>query len=274
MKRQIRAYLTAGISLLLAAAAGFGLPLLLLRFGDEQRLGRIDQEEVSRMEITEQPVLTIVEKIRLMQRPSSNSMVLAKGRNYDSDTIAGRIAEELDAMAGFGIPGTSVELEDAVFSVYPVFMMDVEGENSFIVWVGEVYAADGVQIDLSLDDETGKILSLSCFGSVNEKIGSGEETADSFGTYLGCHVAAVNVSDSGAAKSLDEKAQELYENAVQNRAESGSTWEDAQAQINEEWGLENPGYAASVTYGDESGMEVQYIISVLTESESLQILPR
>ena len=78
MKRHFRSsYVKAGIILFLAAAAGFGLPWVLLRFGDEQRLGRVEQEEVSQMELTDQPVLTIVEKIRLMQRASSNSMVLA-----------------------------------------------------------------------------------------------------------------------------------------------------------------------------------------------------
>ena len=45
MKKQVKAYIIAGTGLILAAAAGFGLPWVLLHFGDEQQLGRVEQEE-------------------------------------------------------------------------------------------------------------------------------------------------------------------------------------------------------------------------------------
>ena len=94
-----------------------------------------------------------------------------------------------------------------------------------------MYADSGVQMELSLDDETGKILSLSCVGSVYEEIGSGTDAADSFGGYLGCHVASKSVSDSEVTGYLDEEMKKIYESEIQNQAESGSTWDDARAQV-------------------------------------------
>ncbi len=274
MKKQVKAYIIAGTGLILAAAAGFGLPWVLLHFGDEQQLGRIEQEEVSPMEITDQPVLTIVEKIRLMKRASSNSMILEKGRNYSRETIAGKISEELQALADLGIPGIPEGTADADILAEPVFMMDVEGENSFIVWNAELYS-ESWSADLSVDDETGKILSLSCYGSMDADTdaGSGSAAAENFGEYLSCHVAQVSVSDYAPVEYWDSETQASYENEIQNQAEAGSTWEEAKEQVDEEWGLDNLGYLVNVSYGDESGLEARYWISASLENGSLEILP-
>lgn len=274
MKKHMKAYVIAGISLVLAAAAGFGLPGLLLRFGDEQQLGQIEQEKVSPMEITDQPVLSIVEKVRLMQRASSNSMALEKGRNYSQETIAGQISGELQTLAALDIPGIPENPEDAEVMAEPVFMMDVEGENSFIVWNAALYA-DGWGVELSMDDETGKILSLNCYGSVEMSAGSGSGAAENFGDYLGCHVAQVRVSDYVPAEYWDSsEMRDSYQEEIQNQAEAGSTWEEAKKQVDEKWGLGDLGYLAVVSYGDESGLEALYRISVSTESGMIQILPQ
>lgn len=289
MRRSVRAYIVAGTCLILAAVAGFGLPWLLLHFEDGRQLGRIEQEEVSRLEISEQPALTIVQKVRLMQRDSTNSMVLEKGRNYTRETIWDKVDEELNTLADAGIPGLPLEMEDTeangisenmafsgdtVQSMEPVFLMDVEGENSFIVWQGQLYTDSGVFLDLYLDDETGKILSLSCYGGEGADTGSAAGAADSFGSYLGCYVASRNAAEPEETADMSGETKALYLEEVRNLMENGWTEEEAYAEVNEKWGLENTGYLAHVTYGDESGMEMQYEISFSGEGGSLYILPQ
>ena len=276
MRRSVRAYLIAGFSLILAAAAGFGLPWLLLRFEDGRQTGRVEQEEVSRLEISEQPVLTIVQKVRLMQRDSTNSMILEKGRNYSQETILDKVDEELNTLVDAGIPGLPLEaerIENEAFFMEPVFLMDVEGENSFIVWQGQLYMESGVFLGLYLDDETGKILSLSCHGVSDTDIGSAEETVNIFGEYLGCRVATMS-SEAAELAHMSEEMRTLYEKEVQSRIDSGSLQNEAQDQVDEEWGLPELGYTAEARYRDESGLEMQYRISFSTEDGNFLILPQ
>ena len=142
MGRRVRAYLAAALGLSLAALAGFGLPGLLLAAWDEQQLGRVEQEEAPRLVISEQPELTIVEKVRLLQRDSSNSMPLQQGKNYRRDTVEEKMMEELDALAAIGIEGLPAgELDVAFAEVF--FVMDVEGEHSCIIWNAQLYQKEG-----------------------------------------------------------------------------------------------------------------------------------
>ena len=137
MKRKnVRACAAAGILLFFAAAASFGLPGFLFRWHDEKLEGQVSQEEAAQMVLTDQPELTIVEKVRLMRRESSYSMLLDKGRIYSQDTIEDRILQELDTLQELGILSGELGKVDA-FSMEASFMMDVEGEDSAVFWTGE-----------------------------------------------------------------------------------------------------------------------------------------
>ena len=243
MGRRVRAYLAAALGLSLAALAGFGLPGLLLAAWDEQQLGRVEQGEAPRLVISEQPELTIVEKVRLLQRDSSNSMPLQQGKNYRRDTVEEKMMEELDALAAIGIEGLPAgELDVAFAEVF--FVMDVEGEHSCIIWNAQLYQKEGAAgslAELYLDDETGKILSLSCYGLEGltaesvEDVKKAESLIYDFADYLDCHVAMTDMTDLA--------------------------------------GLGYTGVSAAISYGDESGLEMQYQFYVSREEEVLFLGP-
>lgn len=161
MPKKMKTWLGAGTGLLLAAAVGFILPGLLLSWQDERLLGRVEQEETGRMVITEQPELTVVEKVRLIQSDSVNYMPLTKGKNYSQSTIGEQIGKELSALSGLGLlkdtPGAP---KDIFMEAY--FVMDMDGEKSMIVWSGQLYLDSGLAALLLLDDETGRILGMVC----------------------------------------------------------------------------------------------------------------
>ena len=243
MGRRVRAYLAAALGLSLAALAGFGLPGLLLAAWDEQQLGRVEQEEAPRLVISEQPELTIVEKVRLLQRDSSNSMPLQQGKNYRRDTVEEKMMEELDALAAIGIAGLSAGELDVAFAGV-LFVMDVEGEHSCIIWNAQLYQKEGAAgslAELYLDDETGKILGLSCYGLEGltaesvEDVKKAESLIYDFADYLGCHVAMTDMTDLA--------------------------------------GLGYTGVSAAISYGDESGLEMQYRFYVSREEEVLFLGP-
>ena len=152
--------------------------------------------------------------------------------------------EELDALAAIGIEGLPAgELDVAFAEVF--FVMDVEGEHSCIIWNAQLYQKEGAAgslAELYLDDETGKILSLSCYGLEGltaesvEDVKKAESLIYDFADYLGCHVAMTDMTDLA--------------------------------------GLGYTGVSAAISYGDESGLEMQYRFYVSREEEVLFLGPR
>lgn len=261
MEKRIRSYVGAGICLLLAAGLSFGLPDLLLGWQDDKRIGRVEQEEAAAVVLTDQPELTIVEKIRLVGRSSSRSMVMEKGRNYSADTIEQKVQEELDLFTELGIlsgtegPVTAADLEVS-------FVMDVEGENSMLVWTGQVFLENGGWLDLFLDDETGKILYLMGYNGLCQGEISGEELAKAWGDYLGCYVASMAISDwddenPAEAYGYDDKTWKKYvvdAGEVNETTAAATGTEDVRVEKTEI----GQAFSGRVCYGDESGLEVNY----------------
>lgn len=258
MKRKnVRACAAAGILLFFAAAASFGLPGFLFRWQDEKLEGQVSQEEAAQVVLTDQPELTIVEKVRLMRRESSYSMLLDKGRIYSQDTIEDRILQELDTLQELGILSGELGKVDA-FSMEASFMMDVEGEDSAVFWTGELFTDEGRILSVTVDDETGRILELSCSGETEAGADEADSLISGWGAYLGCHVASSSVtpfpeSDGAGGENLAE-----FEKEIEKEMSGGLSEQEARENVREAWGMEEPGFSASVYYGDESGWEMGY----------------
>lgn len=272
-KKTARAYGTAGTALLLAALFSFGFPALLFRWQDKEREGQIGQEQAARVVITDQPELTIMEKIRLAGRESSYSMMLEKGKNYSQETIGDKAGQELEELKERGILNET-DTEVAACDMSARFIMDVEGENSLILWEGQVYTESGMQFTLLMDDETGKILSLYCFEGIYLDSGGGGQLAYSWGEYLGCHVASVSETEISENSTLDGKAAKEFEKEVQMQIEGGIPEAEARAAVSRDWGLSESGFSVRACYGDESGWEAVYRLEYIPFSgASLSIIP-
>lgn len=261
-RKTVKIYIAAGAALLFAALFSFGLPGILFRWQDKKLEGQIGQEKADRVVITEQPELTIVEKVRLACRESSYSMILEKGRNYDQETIGERAGEELAELGKRGIVNET-EPELAAYVMAPQFVMDVEGEDSVILWEGQVYTENGMEYELLLDDETGRILSLRCYEGISLESEQQEQLVYSWGDYLGCHVASVRETEIAESSELSWKESEKFENEVQMQVEDGIPESEARADVSESWGLEKSGFSARICYGDESGWEMVYQIEYI-----------
>ena len=261
-KRSVKAYAAAGTVLVLAALFSFGFPGLLFRWQDERLEGQLGQEKAAKVVITEQPELTILEKVHLAGRESSYFMMLVKGRNYSQETIAEKAGQELAELGERGILNKTEEKVEA-HNMSAYFIMDVEGENSVILWQGQVYTDNGREFELVLDDETGKILSLNCYDGMELKSDEAENIAYSWGEYLGCHVASVSEEEITENIVSDGKEEKKFENEVQMQMEGGIPETEARARVREEWGLSDPGFSVRACYGDENGSEAVYQIEFI-----------
>lgn len=304
MKRW-KGYLIGGGALFAAAAIGFGLPQLLLRWQDIRLEGKIESEESARVEIVEQPELTIVDKILLTVESDVNTMPLTKGKYFDEEEVPEQVKQEVTTLAEAGVLPEAAETVEHI-SVNPFFAMAVDGERSAIFWQAEAYG-DDAELMVTLDDETGKILSLYCtvfLGELEEGGGwskvqniaqseagvQEEETAESeagvqemeipslnalaksFGEYLGCTLSGLEDSES----VMEVYDSEEYRREWERLMKEGYSKQEAETRAREMFGVPEEirmWVRGEADYTDEEGNWISYTFEYNWESGFFSVFP-
>lgn len=298
--------LLAAGAVVLAAAVGFGMPVLLRDIQDAKRLSTVTTEEASEVRVTPQTKLGIAEKAELFQSADANSTVLEKGKNYDRKTSIQKAEEEIQTLCEIGVLDETfrtakVTDDEAKQSITPIFYIDPSGEKSMIVWMLAFpmdTENDSWSVEVALDDETGKILGLdvqkwdeSDYNGIisdagtetGESVSGGQsgrrettagfdiaDRAGKFGSYLGLTVERVTQSWELADSILSDEEKTSYENQVRIYEKKGYTEEEARKRASEEWGLTDAGpdgsESAQITYREGDSSEVRYYLRLGAES--------
>lgn len=265
----MRQYLITILVIVVTAAVAFTLPVELLEWQDQKRLENSEIQAAEEVVLAAQMDMTLIEKIQLMQRSSTTALTMGQGKNYSRDSIIGKAKSELQKLVELEI--VNLDGSDAVYSVEEIlFLVDTEdGTKSMILWQVSVYAGE-YDIELSMDDETGKILSIfqreiytdksswtaasSDEYIVSEKYsGELESVAEKWGEYLGISLAEVYDTPNPTAdvdKDMEREIEVLQKEGLSNEA--------ATRKVYEAWGIyeedrENWLYGV---YEDEGGIAV------------------
>ena len=161
----MKQYILTVMAVFFAAVIGFLLPPQLMKWQDVQRTMESSLEESREVLLAPQPDMSITEKLDLYKQENMNTMQLASGKNYDGESIRGKVKEELEKLAELEILTTDVR-EILSMDIYmesgPVFVVDAKNSaRTMIVWeVQIILKEENVHIQVSMDDETGKILEV------------------------------------------------------------------------------------------------------------------
>lgn len=249
--RSYRGYLLAAAVLMAGILICMKLPVRLLAWQDEKRMGKSRIESAKEVELTAQMDMSILKKIQMLQDDNNNFLNMANGKHYTVDSAAQKVKEEFLTLRDLGILQDTglehLELDDLEIS----FVMSREdSEQSLMMWSGYGYTEHSAFVWV-MDDETGKLLSF-CQWNIYAKDKKtaekaegdfGEETVDGvlgeeaepsddeeselyglaekWADYLGCQVTQILV---------DIEAIEAYDQAV---TDVTSVSEDGTGMANE-----------------------------------------
>ncbi len=271
-------YIIAGFLLLFLSAASLFLPSYVMEWQDEQRTEKSQVEEVQEVVLKEQVSMTLSEKLKLREQEAVNALNLVNGKNYNQDTIDEQVRKEIGILAeqGLLLDFDMEPLKVAEAVIY--FYVDMEdSERSIMMW--EVSAETlKYHLVLTMDDETGKILSFSQYGydwdgvfgeaveqydaqsssisisksSSDSYIGTEElqEMAERWGDYLGCEVTESHITWLGERFVSDT---EEFAMRVENMIVKGYTREEAEMKVASEYGLDISERLLYAGLEDESG---------------------
>lgn len=270
----MKRYLMTFVLLLAAAIAGFTMPSKLLEWEDAHRIDHLEMQSSEKVLLTAQTNMTLIEKILLLQNDMVATLAMAEGKNYTSEGIFVQVQNELQELSELGI----LELErfDFNYGIEDIlFLVDIQGgTQSMLLW--EIYAmtGDGI-LRMAVDDETGKILTLTYTGETAEAVSSDSEffdltgesvdeeqdlpdsgqiemIAEKWAEYLGVELVETSVFDRTIVSGSDEIQKE-----IDQLVEKGINRETAEEKIYEEWGYAGEDFynrRIYATYEDESGI--------------------
>lgn len=157
----MKRYLTTFVLLFMTAIAGFAMPSKLLEWEDVHRINHLETQPSEKVLLTAQTNMTLIEKIQLMQNDMAATIAMADGKNYTAEGMIVQVQNELETLSELGI--FELERFDLTYGVEDIlFFVDIQGgTQSMLLWKIYAMTGDGI-IRMIVDDETGKILTLTC----------------------------------------------------------------------------------------------------------------
>ncbi len=262
------------------AVGGFMLPSEFMKWQDRQRLKNSETQSGEEVILVPQTDMTLIEKMQLTQKDSVTTLPMERGKNYDGDSVIPKMQKELQKLSDLGLP--DLEEQECFYEIEDIlFLVDTrDGTKSMILWNASV-VADDFRIGISMDDETGKILSLfyyekrgdtslSVYGDKSLAIENAieavypvdlEDAAKKWGEYLGISLAETYDTPNPTADIYKDREKE-----IKALMKEGFSEEEATRKVYEAWGLEekNENWLYAV-YEDESGI-MSYLLRKNTGS--------
>ncbi len=257
----MKRYGIAGILLAVLLAGSLFLPPRMMEWQDRRKIGTSQTEEVQEVVLREQVSMTLTQRLSLLdtEREGVDTLVLLNGKNFTQETIKAQVLGEIRILAKQGIL-KDMDLKSLSFLDASVsFFVDLEDtEKSMMLWYGEA-VTENYQLDFQLDDESGKIISISqrrrkIYGVYTDVV-DGEtsantvvmesvdalsqeelkETGEGWGEYLGCRV-----TDMGPGLLpfyMNDKEEQIFQEEVKRMMEKGYSEEEAYWKTLSAWGI-------------------------------------
>lgn len=259
----MKKYLMTVLILMTACAAGFMIPPRLLSWQNEKRLEKSEIKATEKVALSSQTELTMIEKYLLLQSDMANTIEMTEGKNYTGKEILENVEQELQELVAFGI--LELELSELNFVIESIrFWIDIQGgTQSMLLWTIQAETITG-KLRMQVDDETGKILTLTYTDKVSKK-GSLEtevsengtkikDIAQKWGEYLGIELIETSIYDKTITSGYIEMGKE-----IESLVKKGMDEEEADKVIFEEWGIAEDDFENRrlyATYEDEGGILV------------------
>lgn len=259
----MKKYLMTVLILMTACAAGFMLPPRLLSWQDEKYLEKSEIEVTEKVVLSSQTELTITEKYLLLQSSMVNTIEMTEGKNYTGKEILEHTEQELQELEELGV--LQLELSELNFAIESIrFWIDIQGgTQSMLLWTIQAETITG-KLRMQVDDETGKIMTLTYTDKVSKKSSSEtkasengtkmKDIAQKWGDYLGIELIETSIYDKTITSGYIEMSKE-----IENLVKKGMDEEEAEKVIFEEWGIAEEDFENRrlyATYEDEGGIIV------------------
>lgn len=267
----MRKYLITVIILAVLLVTGFTIPSKLFTWEDRQRMDSLNVMESEEVVLVSQTNMTITEKIQLLGSSRATAVEMETGKNYTAEEMIVHAQKEAKILSELGI----LESEN-FYPAYGIerisFWIDARGgAKSMVLW--SVYAeSDGEKLRMLVDDETGKILTVThtkTFMKVtssndmhvtpekelSEYTANLEEVAEKWAQYWDVEIVETTVYDKTIISGYEEMQKEI-ELLIKN----GLDAEEATEKIYEEWGPPTaeeeavPTNRLYATFEDEGGI--------------------
>jgi hypothetical protein len=145
----------------LILVGGFFLPSYISGMKDRQTMDRLSVIDSQAVSVEAKSTLSIAERLQL--RVSAASVYLDNGKNMDSQTAYSQAVTELDkfsSLMGLDYKSDTFQLDNS----HVEFLVDsADPSKNLVVWNIAVSNDDGCGFIASVDDETGKLLSIYYF---------------------------------------------------------------------------------------------------------------
>lgn len=259
----MKKYLMTVLILMTACAAGFMLPPRLLSWQDEKYLEKSEIEVTEKVVLSSQTELTMTEKYLLLQSSMVNTIEMTEGKNYTGKEILEHTEQELQELEELGV--LQFELSELNFAIESIrFWIDIQGgTQSMLLWTIQAETITG-KLRMQVDDETGKIMTLTYTDKVSKKSSSEtkasengtkmKDIAQKWGDYLGIELIETSIYDKTITSGYIEMSKE-----IENLVKKGMDEEEAEKVIFEEWGIAEEDFENRrlyATYEDEGGIIV------------------
>ena len=259
----MKKYLMTVLILMTACAAGFMLPPRMLSWQDERYLEKSEREVTEKVVLSSQTELTMTEKYLLLQSSMVNTIEMTEGKNYTGKEILEHAEQELQELEELGV--LQLELSELNFAIESIrFWIDIQGgTQSMLLWTIQAETITG-KLRMQVDDETGKIMTLTYTDKVSKKSSSETKTikngtkmkdiAQKWGEYLGIELIETSIYDKTITSGYIEMSKE-----IESLVKKGMDEEEAEKVIFVEWGIAAEDFENRrlyATYEDEGGIIV------------------
>ncbi|MCI8334206.1 MAG: hypothetical protein HFH25_06455 [Lachnospiraceae bacterium] len=293
----MKKYGIAGILLAVFLAGSLFLPPRIMEWQDRRKIGTSQTEEVQEVVLREQVFMTLTQRLALLdkERQGVDTLALLNGKNFTQETIEAQVLGELRLLVQQEIL-EDMELKSLSFVDATVsFFVDLEDtEKSTMVWYGEALTNE-YQLSFQLDDESGKIISISqrrrkIYGpytetgetdssisvAVAESSGLGpeelKEIGERWGEYLGCTVT--DLGETLMPFYINGIEEQIFQAEAEAMMRKGYSEEEAYRMTLAAWGISESevkeGRKALLT--DEGG-EAEYCFHS-NQEEIINIFPQ
>ncbi len=212
MKRTIKyiamTLITAEITLLCLF-----LPTELSKWQDRQSFGSIHLEDAEDIKVERNQQMTILEKLNLFinAESTSNQMNIKQGKYLKEEDLPEVCEREINRLKELGIiKNITIDVNSTASRIQSTFYLSTEDPtNSMIVW-GVDYIDGKSFVSLSLDDETGKILSFSVKGEEQVVNTDADEFVNELAQYYEIKVDDYNIKKRFANLKADSVNQTSF----------------------------------------------------------------
>lgn len=177
----------------------FVLPPRISEFTDQQKMEAVNTESLEAMNVEINQQMTMLDKLDLIMGTDKNYNIItiSQGKKLTKEEAIETAKSEIDSLVSLGvIADWSEDMQEDKISAEPQFMIRTDDPTkSMILWNIILRSSDNSFILISMDDETGKILSITSKRSLPEPDSAEQDDSDletsiqKLGEYLGIDIS-------------------------------------------------------------------------------------